>query len=284
MLPNAPSRTALATAYLRAAHRILDGLPVLLDDPVVLQLLGGTAEQRIREGVERYQSPEALALRSHVVLRSRYAEDRLSSSLQRGVSQYVIVGAGFDTFALRQPGWATPLKIIEVDHPTTQTAKRTKIVEAGLKVPENVILADIDFERESLHEGLLRHGVAIAEPTFFSWLGVTMYLTESAIDATLRTMAAFPAGSEVVLTFMQPPVTGSNAALTVRSRLTQRVAESGEPFVSYFDQATLEAKLYTVGFKHIEFLTPEIAMSRYFQQPNTKLPPPRRTGIVSAQR
>jgi len=282
MLPSTPSRTALATAYLRAAHQILDGPRLLLSDPYALRLLGKGAELRIREGIARYQTPEGLALRSHVVLRSRYAEDRLSASMQRGVSQYVVVGAGFDTFALRQPHWATSLKIVEVDHSATQQAKRAQIADSGLTLPGNVRLADIDFERESLLEGMLRHGIVPSQPTLFSWLGVTMYLTESAIDETLRSMAAFAPGSEVVLTFMQPTATDSGPAADGRSRLAGVVAESGEPFVSFFDEQALEAKLRGVGFSTVEFLTPEVAQSRYFQNSDTKLPPPRRTGIASA--
>jgi len=269
---------------LRAAHQILDAHPLLLDDPIAVQLLGKEAEQRIREGVERYLAPEGLALRSHVVLRSRYAEDRLSSSLQRGVSQYVIVGAGFDTFALRQPEWAAPLRIIEIDHAATQAIKRSCIAASGLKHPGNVVLADIDLERESLLDGMLRHGVVLSRPTFFSWLGVTMYLTEVAINETLRIMAAFPAGSEVVLSFLQPATIDTERALAARSRLTKLVADSGEPFTSYFDEQTMETKLRQVGFVSVEFLTSEIALSRYFQHSSTALPPPRRVGIVAAIR
>src|ERR1019366_5126673 len=105
------SRTALGTAYLRAAHQLLDAAPKILDDPIAVRLLGEDASRKICESAERYQKPEAKALRSHVVLRSRFAEDRLAAAVQRGVSQYVILGAGFDTFALRQPQWANSLEV-----------------------------------------------------------------------------------------------------------------------------------------------------------------------------
>jgi methyltransferase (TIGR00027 family) len=278
------SRTALATAYLRAAHQIFDAKPLILEDPVAVQLLGEGAEQRIREAAERYQTPEALALRSHVVLRSRFTEDRLSAAAQRGVSQYVIVGAGFDTFALRQPHWASSLKVIEVDHINSQVAKRARIAEAGITIPANVVFADIDFEQESLRDGLLRNGVTISKATLFSWLGVTMYLTEAAIDATLKSMATFPEGSEAVLTFLQPPVDGPQTSPSGPSRLAQLVADSGEPFVSYFDEAMLEEKLLASGFSSVEFLTPDMASARYFQGRPTDLPLPKRTGIASALR
>ena len=171
------SRTALATAFMRAAHQILDAKPLVFEDAVAVQLLGKDASQRISEAAERYQTPGARALRSHIVLRSRYAEDQLQATAQRGISQYVILGAGFDTFVLRQPRWANDLKIVEVDHPETQSLKYLRIADASLSVPENVTFAGIDFEIESLDEGLRRNGISIAERTFFCWLGVTMYLT-----------------------------------------------------------------------------------------------------------
>lgn len=278
------SRTALVTAYLRAAHQIFDAKPLILDDPVAMQLLGQGAEQRIRDAVERYQTPAAMALRSHVVLRSRYAEDRLSAAVRRGVSQYVIVGAGFDTFALRQPHWASALTVIEVDHPNSQVAKRSRIRTAGMQIPANVVFADVDFEHDSLRDGLLRHGISISAATLFSWLGVTMYLTEAAIDATLESMAAFPEGSEVVLTYLEPPGNGPQASASESSRLARRVADSGEPFVSYFDEAAVEEKLLMAGFSSVEFLTPETANAKYFRERPTDLPLPKRTGIVSALR
>ena len=125
------SRDRLGTACV--AHQILDARPLILDDPVVVRLLGEASEQRIRKAPERYQTADALDWRAHVVLRSRFAEDRLSAAAQRGVSQYVLVGAGFDTFALRQPLWASSLKVIEVDHISSQVAKRSRIAEAGIK-------------------------------------------------------------------------------------------------------------------------------------------------------
>jgi methyltransferase (TIGR00027 family) len=278
------SQTALATAYLRAAHQVLDSKPLILEDPVAVPLLGAGTEQRIRDAADRYRTPEALALRSHVVLRSRYAEDRLAAAVGRGVTQYVLVGAGFDTFALRQPEWADSLKVIEIDHPDSQAAKRARIAAAGMQLPANALLAEIDFERESLFDGLRRNGVTTAEPTLFSWLGVTMYLTEAAIDATLASMAAFPEGSEVVLTFLSPPASDARASPSARSRIAQRVAEAGEPFLSRFEPAAFERKLLAAGFSSVDFLTPAMADSSYFQQRPKDLPPPHRTGIAAARR
>ncbi len=271
------SRTALATAYLRAAHQILDPEPLVLHDPVALILLGPGAEKRIRDAVDRYLAPEAKALRSHVVLRSRYAEDRLESSIERGVSQYIIVGAGFDTFALRQPAWAARLRIIEVDHPATQHLKRTRISDAGIPVPGNVVFAGINFEKESLEEGLIRNGVRSDETTFFSWLGVTMYLTEPAVDSTLKCMAKYPGGSEAVITFRQQPSAQSSAS----SPIADFVSEAGEPFVSYFTPENFKGKLLEAGFGKVEFLTPALS-AQYFHGGEDSLPNPKRIRIASA--
>jgi methyltransferase (TIGR00027 family) len=269
------SRTALGTAYMRAAHQLLDAPPRILEDLLAVRLLGLAASQRINDAAASYQTPERRALRAHVVLRSRFAEDRLAAAVRRGVTQYIVLGAGFDTFALRQPVWAQPLRILEVDHAGTQATKRTQLTAAGLALPENADFAAIDFDRESLRDGLLRYKVSLDEPTFFSWLGVTMYLKEDAIEAVLKSVAAFPAGSEIVLTFAQP-LGGSP------SPFDRRAASLGEPWESYFEPDALEAKLRGIGFSNVEFLSPEEAEARYFRQRPQDLPIPTRTDIVGA--
>ena len=162
-----------------------------------------------------------------MVLRSRFTEDRLAAAVARGVTQYVILGAGFDTFAVRQPAWARNLRILEVDHAGTQELKRSHLAAAGLTVPPNAGFATIDFERESLRDGLVRHSISLTERTFFSWLGVTMYLREDAIDAVLRSAADFPAGSEIVLTFA--------SASNMPEGVAERAAQAGEPWLSFFE-------------------------------------------------
>jgi len=269
------SRTALGTAHMRAAHQLLDPAPRILEDPAAVAVLGPEAEQRIRESAERWQSPEGRALRAHMVLRSRFAEDRLAAAVGRGVVQYVVLGAGFDTFAVRQPAWARNLRILEVDHAGTQEVKRAHLAAAGLVVPSNAGFATIDFERESLRDGLLRHGIAPAERTFFSWLGVTMYLPQDAVDAVLRSVAEFPPGSEIVLTF----ASASNTPQVV----PELAAQAGEPWLSFFEPAEMRDKLLAAGFTTVELLTPAAAEERYFRH-GSSLPTPQRTTIVAAVR
>jgi methyltransferase (TIGR00027 family) len=275
------SQTALATAYLRAAHQLLDAAPRILDDPIAVRLLGEDTSQKVREFAEHYRNPAAKALRSHVVLRSRFAEDRLADAVQRGISQYVILGAGFDTFAFRQPDWAKSLKIFEIDHPDTQLVKRSFLTKASLDLAANVRFAQIDFEHESLLEGLCRYHVSLEEPTFFSWLGVTVYLKEAAIDAALKSMAAYPSGSEVVLTFKQPPAKTAGRAAEAARKLADNVASVGEPFVSFYEPKAMEAKLLSAGFGKVEFLDLETADTRYFASRPADLPKPKHINIVS---
>lgn len=195
------SRTALGVAWMRALHQVLDSKPLILEDAPIVELLGRYYVDRASKATDRFQSPGSRGLRSHVVLRSRFTEDRLEDSVTRGVEQFVILGAGYDTFFARQPEWAKSLKVFEIDQPGTQKDKLARIAAARISVPSNVVFGSVNFEAESVADGLRRHGVRFDVPTVFSWLGVTMYLTEPAIDATLNTVLQFPKGSEIVLTF-----------------------------------------------------------------------------------
>jgi methyltransferase (TIGR00027 family) len=272
------SLTARGVAGLRAAHQLIDAPPPILDDPVIVRLLGVEIDPHDPANIERYQSGPARALRSHVVLRSRFAEDALRAAVERGVAQYVLLGAGLDTFAYRQRVWAHGLRIVEVDHPSSQADKRRLLASANIAIPANVRYADIDFEHETLADGLRRCGVDFAQKTFFSWLGVTMYLTRDAIDAVLATLGAFPVGSQVVLTFAQPPGPDDQGARFI----AERAAAAGEPWISYFAPAEIESVLREHGFADVRFLTRDDAMRQYYADRRDDLLPPRRISIVSA--
>jgi len=275
MRDKSASKTALAAAYIRAAHQLLDHKPLLLSDPAALPLLGEQASETIYSSLSRHQSQMGKALRAHIVLRARFTEDRLEAAAARGIARYVLIGAGFDSFALRQPSWARGIEIIEVDHPATQSAKRERIAKAGLLEPNNLVFAPADLEHELLDEVLTRCGVSLGEPAFLSWLGVTMYLEAGAIDATLRATAAFAPGSELALTFKQPL---NENSLT----LADKVSEMGEPFVSFFTPDEIEAKLRQTGFSDIYFLTRKKAEMLYFSPSRNDLPLPEETSILCA--
>jgi methyltransferase (TIGR00027 family) len=276
------SNTALGTLFMRGVHQLLDAKPLILDDPAALTMLGEDAVRQIKNNRNNHQTLEARALRTHVVLRSRFAEDRLAEAAGRGITQYVILGAGFDTFAYRQPAWTKALKIFEVDQPATQAQKRLRLEQAGMAIPPNLSFAGIDFEHESLQDGLLRNGVLLTEASFFSWLGVTMYLKEDAIDAVLRTIAQFPPESEIAFTFAQPPDSLSGTESSFHSSLSKVVSGVGEPFVSFFTPSAIETKLRQIGFKTIAFFSAEEAEERYFRQRPTDLYIPRRSAIAYA--
>lgn len=270
------STTARGVAALRAAHQIIDAAPPILDDPVIVRLLGAETAERIRAEPEKLEHPVMRGLRSHVLLRSRFAEDSLAEAVARGVEQYVLLGAGLDTFAYRQPAWAGALTIIEVDHPASQRAKREALLAAGIDVPSNVRYADIDFERETLAGGLRRCGVSTETKTFFSWLGVTMYLTLEAIEAVLRTVVCFPTGSQMVLTFAQPREPAEP------NPLAEGAAAAGEPWISYFTPEELTALLRRVGFSEVALLSRDEAMRRYYADRADGLVAPRRVSLCTA--
>lgn len=272
-----PSRTARAVAALRAVHQLFDGEPKLLDDPIAGRILGPLAIDRLRGKLTDFMAPGILALRSHVVLRSRYAEDRLREAVRRGVRQHVILGAGFDTFAYRQPEWAGALRIFEVDQPASQDEKRSALGAAGVTVPPNLQLIPCDFERESLGDALRGGGLDDTSPAFVSWLGVMVYLREPAADDVFRHVASLPASSEIVFTFA-PRAENSQGG----SRLAAIAGAAGEPWRTYVDPDELLEKLRGFGFSQVALLTPAEAKARYFMGRSDALPPPRHASIASA--
>lgn len=252
MTERAASATALGVATLRAAHQLLDGTPKILDDPVVLKLLDPEVIARVQAHPERFAEPHVRRLLTHVVTRSRCAEDRLAEAVDRGVRQCIVLGAGFDTFAYRQPPWASALRIFEVDHPASQQAKRHRLAGAGVAVPSNVEYVAIDFETTSLRAGLRESTFDVDAPAFVSWLGVMVYLTQAAIDAVFAYVASLPPPSEIVFTFSAPPEPGA------ADGLASRAAEVGEPWLTRVEPDVLAHQLREHGFGRVEFLTSRV--------------------------
>jgi len=261
MIDSSPSRTSLAVAWLRAAHQIVDARPPILDDPIAGRLLDPRAIERIHSHPEALQTPGARALRAHVLIRSRYAEDRLHEAVARGVRQLVVLGAGLDTFAFRQPPWATGLRIFEVDWPATQEDKKGRLARAGVTVPDNAVFVPIDFERTPVPDALRAHGFDASAPAFVSWLGVMMYLTRDAIDAVFAFARGLTRGSEIVLSFMPGPV--PTAAPGDTPTLADRVAGMGEPLRTHVAPEDLAAWLDRLGFSEVSLLTPAEIDTRY---------------------
>ena len=249
------SATAEGAALLRAAHQLFDTPPVF-DDPLALRIVGEASAAAVRADPQRFQTVERRALRAFVALRSRYAEDRLAAAVERGVRQYVILGAGLDTFAYRNPHADAGLAVFEVDHPATQAAKRARLQEVGIAVPASLTFVPIDFERQTLADGLHDAGFTTAERAFFSWLGATAYLTRDSVMRTLGFVAsAMPPGSEIVFSYT-----------TARSALAERTAALGEPWLTLFDPPSLIADLTDIGFADATDFGPEQANERYFSR------------------
>jgi len=280
---NGPSRTALRVAIRRAAHQVLDD-PVVFDDPLALRVLGlgdTSAQDANQKWLE--QTPFSRVLRASLAARSRCAEDELHASVREGVDQYVVLGAGLDTFAYRNPYPPEALRVFEVDRPATQLWKRARLEQAGIRVPQTLTFAPVDLETQTLEDGLSRAGFDAGRRTFFSWLGVTMYLTGSAIGATLRFVASMPTGSRIVFDYMVSPSLVDPSARMSFDGLALHVAQAGEPFQSFFDPSSLNAALRTMGFAQIEDIGPEEMDARYFRGRADKLRFGRLAHIMKAQ-
>jgi methyltransferase (TIGR00027 family) len=157
------------------------------------------------------------------------------------------------------------LRIFEVDHPATQTWKRQRLADAGIALPGNLTFAPVDFERETLADGLAAAGFDLRQQTFFTWLGVVPYLTERAVFATLAYVAGLPDGAHVVFDYANPPTSiGEHEGRTAHEELAARVAAVGEAFKSYYETADLHDRLTAVGFREIEDLGPAAIAARYF--------------------
>ncbi|MDX3231697.1 class I SAM-dependent methyltransferase [Streptomyces sp. ME19-01-6] len=253
MQPRSPSRTARRAAALRAAHQTLDA-GRLFRDPLAVRILGADADELGGEFDASRTASERRGIRLFIAARSRFAEDRLAAAVERGVRQLVVLGAGLDTLAYRNPHEAAGLAVFEVDHPATQEWKRERLSGAGIPLPPSLTFAPVDFERESLGDGLAAAGLDPARPAFFSWLGVVPYLTRDAVFGTLGYIAGLPGGAEAVFDYSEPP-----SAMTPRGRAghrvrAARVAALGEPFLSYFAPAELATELRGLGFAAVEDL------------------------------
>jgi methyltransferase (TIGR00027 family) len=247
----------------RAAHQLFDEPPLVFTDPLALQILPEEArvELHAREAMER-SHPFARGMRAFMCARSRFAEDALEAAIAGGVRQYVVLGAGLDTYAGRSshPG----LRIFEMDHPATQAWKQQRLEQGGIQAPASVTFVAVDFERETLIDRLIATDFDVRIPTFCSWLGVLPYLTHGATEETLRALGGLAHGSGVAFDYAVPRSALSPAEQAAFDWLAERVASSGEAFQPGFEPAELRALLLQSGYTRVEELDSDVINARYF--------------------
>ncbi|HTX15189.1 MAG TPA: class I SAM-dependent methyltransferase [Candidatus Baltobacteraceae bacterium] len=258
------SHTALRVAMRRAAHQLVDE-PKVLDDPIALKILGPREQQRLEGGEGMGSDRLSRGMRAFMAARSRYAEDELARAVARGVAQYVVLGAGLDTFAYRNPHPENALRVFEVDYPATQEWKRRQLTASEIAIPPSVTYAPVDFERQTLADGLREAGFDRAKPAFFSWLGVSMYLTDEAIGSTLRFVASLPHGGGIVFDYVVPRESLGLMERMALDALSRRVEAAGEPFRTSFEPESLAARLRQIGFRSVEDLGSAEINARYFK-------------------
>lgn len=254
----------------RAAHQLFDN-PKVLDDPIALPILGEKVQEQVLLEGRKIFARASRYVRAFMVVRSRLAEDELDAAVARGASQYVILGAGLDSFAYRNPYEAGRLRVFEVDHPATQKWKRERLAAGQIQIPASVTFAPVDFERESLNDGLAAAGFDPRKITFFSWLGVTPYLTRAAMNGTLAFIAAMPAGSGVVFDYALPRASLNWLGRLAFDAMARRVAKAGEPFQLFFEPTELANELRRFGFSKVEDWDKDKLNGRYFKDRADKL-------------
>jgi len=258
MKPNEPSRTALMIARQRAAHQLLDHGSIL-NDPFAVKILREDEQAALQTANEH---PLASIGRLFTAARSRVAEDALSKAVKRGLRQIVILGAGLDTFALRNPHSARQIRIYEMDYPATQASKVQRLAEAQIALPPWLILVPVDFERDEVGEKLVAAGFQQNSPAFFTWLGVVPYLTQDAIARTLNYISSIQ-NSEVVFDYLEPAEAFSEELRQIEKERTEQLKKIDERSVTRFNPRGIAAILRSHGFSAIEDIDYQEITSRF---------------------
>jgi methyltransferase (TIGR00027 family) len=267
MEKKARSASAEAVSLQTSLHQMLDAAPKIIDDPIAPRLIDPASDtsRTMIALAEAATRAVKLPFRAVFIMRSRYTEDCLAEAFLRDVRQYVILGAGLDTFAYRQPSWASSLRIYEIDQPASQEWKRERLEVAKVAIPENLTFAPIDFELTSLREGLTTAEFDFRVPSFFSLLGVTQYLTLEATESIFELVRSLPRGTEIVFEFIVPDDLMPANEVSVFAKMASFAAERGEPWLTRFRPVELAARLAGLGFSQVTHLAPSAANERYFR-------------------
>jgi methyltransferase (TIGR00027 family) len=240
-----PSQTALTAAAARAAHLIVDHEPVIFADELAAALLGEQADEFISYHRAHGTHLVLSCARAQVLCRSRFTEDHLAACVRAGLTQYVILGAGLDSFAYRTE---SAVRVFEVDHPGTQRWKHAHLGSAGITVPGTVSFVAMDFERDSLSGRLAQAGFDPSRPALVSWLGVTMYLTGAAISQTLEEISGFAPGTQLITDYILPAALRDDTGNTYAGLVAPAAAERGEPWLTFLAPDDMSALLAEHGF------------------------------------
>ena len=266
MEQNGPSRTAIGTAVHRAAHLLLDEDPKILVDPFARAFAGYASDAEMLQAIASVEMIEFPRMRAVFTLRSRYAEDELDSAITRGIDQYVILGAGLDSFAYRRPDLIASLDVFEVDHPASQAWKRARVAELGIAVPTHLHHVSIDFEHQTLAEGFAESIVDLGKPVFLSLLGVTQYLTIGRHGAhAVRCGHDDCSRQRTCPSVREPPATLARDEAALVTAFAERNGAAGEAWLSYFEPAEMERHLLAAGFSRIVHFGPKEATERYLR-------------------
>ena len=253
-----PSKTAFEVAVLRALHQRIE-TPKVFDDPYAIRILGSKGEEVIAAAASN--AARTARLRAGVVARSRIAEDTVAQAVSRGVRQYVLLGAGLDTYAYRNT--VPDLRIFEVDQPATQAWKRALAHDAALAPPPGLAYAAVEFGRHALDEALRVAGFRFDRPAVFAALGVVPYVAQSDFVATLRIVASVP-DAEIVFDYPEPFVAAAPPVRAAYEAITKRASASGEPWISFFTPDEIGGELRGLGFLEISDLGTVELNARYF--------------------
>lgn len=265
MIEAQPSHTALRVALRRGAHQLHDAQPLVFEDPLAVRILPREARAEIARVPDKVKRPFSAGIRAFMVARARFAEDILARSAASGEArQYLVLGAGLDTFAYRNA--LANVRVFEVDHPATQAWKLECLRVAGIAVPASVRHVPVNFECDSLEAQLREAGFDETVPTVTAWLGVVPYLTQEAFRATMRVLGGFAAGSELVFDYSYPREVLPPVEQQMMDSMSARVAQSGEPFKLFFTEEELREELQRVGLQLRENLGSAALNALYFDR------------------
>lgn len=276
MIEGKPSQTALMVAVMRAHHDLTAQEPKILNDDMAMSLTGMSREQVM--GAYEAQTAQFAALSDRptaelfverisqsVCMRSRLVEGQFENGLEKGLQQLVILGAGLDSTAYRFADKAKHIQMFEVDYPSTQFWKKERLAALHIPIPENLSFVTYDFENQTLMEALLAGGVSTNKVTLFPWLGVQPYLTHETVKSTLKTLAGFAPGSEIVMDFVAPDyASGDDINADGLDQLNQIVSTMGEPFKSRYTPDELRALMLDTGFSQATIHNTGSIISRFF--------------------